>query len=297
MEKYLWPAKIAAKMALSRLPVSNDIWRKLGLFRLGKMDTAQHAHKIFTIHRECALEGGKVLQPGFVVMELGPGDSIASAILASGVGAEKVYLSDVGSFANKDAVLYKNMSRIWREQRIEVPNLDSAQKFEDILKVCRAQYLSNGLDGLKSIPSRSVDFIWSHSVIEHIRLRDFQETLNQLARIIKLDGIMSHSIDLKDHLSQSLNNLRFSQSIWEKEFFARSGFYTNRLRASQIVAAMETAGFESVSVRAGRWPSLPLSRRALAPEFRNLSEDDLFIRTLHLIMKPVYSPPRISSAF
>lgn len=286
MEKYLWPAKIAAKMALSRLPVSHDAWRKIGLFRLGKMDTTQHAYRIFNIHRECAREAGKTLAPGFVAMELGPGDSVASAMLAAGAGASKTYLADVGSFANRDVKLYKSMSRIWRTQGVDVPNLDRANSFEEILAMCHAMYVTNGLEGLRSIPSRSVDFLWSHSVVEHIRLKDFDETMKELARILKPDGVMSHSIDLKDHLAQSLNNLRFSEKTWESEFFARSGFYTNRLRASQIVAAMEKAGFESISVRSGRWPALPLKRRELAPEFRNLSEDDLYIRTLHVIMKP-----------
>jgi hypothetical protein len=38
-----WYAKIAAKILLSRLPISYDLWRRANLFRHGAMDVPQHA--------------------------------------------------------------------------------------------------------------------------------------------------------------------------------------------------------------------------------------------------------------
>jgi hypothetical protein len=34
-----------------------------------------------------------------------------------------------------------------------------------------------------------------------------------------------------------LNNLRFSERIWESEFMAKSGFYTNRIPLGQNASA------------------------------------------------------------
>ena len=50
---------------------------------------------------------------------------------------------------------------------------------------------------------------------EQAELDIFEETVYQLRRILKKDGLTSHEIDLKDHLSYSLNNLRFSKNLWE----------------------------------------------------------------------------------
>ena len=57
-------------------------------------------------------------------------------------------------------------------------NLISGTEFEgkpieEILKSTNAVYLTNGLSSLKLINSLSLDFVWSHSVLEHIRKSDF----------------------------------------------------------------------------------------------------------------------------
>ena len=42
------------------------------------------------------------------------------------------------------------------------------------------------------------------------------------------DGICVHRVDLNDHLGGRLNNLRFTDAIWESVLFRESGFYANR---------------------------------------------------------------------
>lgn len=283
MEKYTWPLKIVAKIVLSRLPVPYDAWRKLGLFRLGRMDKAAHALKIFRLHVAESFPEG--LPPEFTALEMGPGDSIASALVAAAHGAKKIWLADVGPYAARDVGLYKSMAETLRAEGINAPDLTHIKTFEEILAACNAVYLTQGLRSLKTIPGSSVDLIWSHSVFEHIRYRDFNETMHELARILSPRGRMSHSIDLKDHLAQSLNNMRFPHKIWESNFLASSGFYTNRLRASEIMTALEKAGFSCTTFKPGRWPTLPVARTQMAPEFRNLSEDDLYIRTMHIVLE------------
>ncbi len=284
MERYIWPLKIAVKIVLARLPVPYGAWKKIGIFRHGRMDTSAYALKIFRLHAGSAWPEG--LPQHFTALELGPGDSIAAALIAAGYGAKKIYLADVGAFADRDVAGYKAMAESLRREGVPVPDIARAENLQDILTACRAEYLTGGLDSLRSIPAASVDTIWSHSVVEHIRKKDFAETFRELARVLKPSGRMSHNIDLKDHLAQSLNNLRFPDGLWESEFFARSGFYTNRLRSSDILGFTQDAGFEVTSLNQGRWPTLPLPRARMAEPFRSASEDDLYVRTMHVVLRP-----------
>lgn len=51
---------------------------------------------------------------------------------------------------------------------------------------------------------------------------------DELGRVLKPDGICVHRVDLNDHLGGCLNNLRFTDAIWESVLFRESGFYANR---------------------------------------------------------------------
>lgn len=89
----------------------------------------------------------------------------------------------------------------------------------------------------------SIDFIWSQAVLEHIRKSEFLDTMLELHRILRPNGVCSHVVDLKDHLGGALNNLRFSEKLWESNFMASSGFYTNRIRYSEMLDIFHQAGF------------------------------------------------------
>ncbi len=282
MNRFLWPLKIAAKIVLSRLPFGYALWQKLGLFRLGKMDTAHYAAKIFRLHAGHAFPQG--FPPGFTALELGPGDSIASALLAAGAGADKVYLIDVGAFAHRDPAAYKALARELREKGMNAPDIESARSFEDILRLCNAVYLTGGLASLRELPDNSVDFIWSHSVLEHVRVHEFAEEMRELRRLLKPAGRASHNINYKDHLAEALNNLRFSDALWESDFFVRSGFYTNRLRHHEIMDVFRREGYKVMFEETGVWPALPTPRTALAPRFQAMNDAQLLIRTAHAVL-------------
>jgi SAM-dependent methyltransferase len=130
---------------------------------------------------------------------------------------------------------------------------------------------------MRQLPSQSVDFAWSHAVLEHIRHRDFLDTVRELRRALVPDGCASHQVDLKDHLGGGLNNLRFSTRWWEAEWVARSGFYTNRMRFTEMMRAFAAEGFTVESVATSRFELLPLPRMSLADEFQNLSHEDLMV--------------------
>ena len=279
-----WRLKIAAKLVLSRIPGGGFLWRKLMIFRLGEMETTAYALKIFRLHeKECWREG---LPPDFTALELGCGDSVASALIAAGRGARKTWLVDTGPYASRDIALYKNMAQELKAEGVPAPDISQAGSLKDILTACRAEYVTRGLESLRAIPSESVDFVWSHSVLEHVRKRKCLDTMKELRRVLKKTGRASHNVNLQDHLGYALNNLRFSESLWESDFFAGAGFYTNRLRYRQMLDLMRQAGFSVLSEDSGRWDKIPTPRERMAAPFRNLPEDELLIRTCHIVLTP-----------
>ena len=58
----------------------------------------------------------------------------------------------------------------------------------------------------KRLEERSVDFVWSHAVLEHVSASaEFLEIhAEKTRRVISDDGVCSHTVDLKDHLDQLL---------------------------------------------------------------------------------------------
>lgn len=278
-----WAFKIAAKLLLARLPVPYTFWKSLGVFRHGRMDSAEYPMKIFMLHVGRAYPRG--LPPQSVILELGPGDSIASAIIGCAYGVKRAYLVDVGNFASKDVSFYRSLADDMRERGVNAPDLSCAASFEDILRICSAKYLTNGIVDLRQIPSGSIDFIWSHSVLEHVRKHELEAMLLELKRILKPGALSSHNIDFQDHLDGALNNLRFSENIWESSFFAESGFYTNRIPAVRMHDMFRMAGFQVMEEAFGQWPAFPTPRRAIHADFQQYSDGELINRTSHVLLR------------
>lgn len=279
-----WRLKIAAKVALSRLGLPYDRWRGLGLFRLGRMDRPDYALKIFDLHIRRAFPDGRL--DGKTVLEIGPGDSLASAVAARAHGAAQTLLVDAGAFASRDVDLYRAMADALAARDLAAPDLTDAQTLEDVLTRCSARYLTTGVEAFADLADGSVDLIWSHSVLEHIPLKQLPRLMAEMRRVLKPDGRMSHNIDFQDHLSHGLNSLRFSEAVWESPTMRNAGFYTNRVRARTMHDLIRQAGFDLIVEDFGRWPEPPLARRDLDPAFRDLTDDELSIRTSHLLARP-----------
>jgi hypothetical protein len=285
VEMLPWWSKILLKLVFSRLPFNYAFWQKLGLFRHGKMDHAEYVqnnfHQYFSI---CGIDLGDV--KGKTVLELGPGDTIATALIASSYGLKTILL-DVGSFAVKDVAVYKALAKELVAKGYAVPSLDEAESLDDILRICEARYLTNGLEDLFSVEDNSVHLIVSQAVLEHIRKAEFVHMMEECRRVTTNHGFCVHVVDLKDHLSKSLNNLRFREQIWESDFFSSSGFYTNRIQCAAMLSIFEASKFHSTVIRTEIWDSLPISRKSLAPPFNSLSNEELNVSEFVVLLRPV----------
>lgn len=284
-DKIPWWAKIAAKLVLSRIPMEYGFWRRVSLFKHGAMHEPDYAYKVFKTH---FCRGGFAQRDrSFVTLELGPGDSLFSAMNARAFGASASYLVDAGPFAVDDLKPYRAMSNFLLRKGLPVPDMAGISSLEELFAACAAQYETRGLASLRSIPTKSVDLIWSQAVLEHIKRAEFVDILQELRRIIRDDGVCSHDIDLRDHLGDALNNLRFSESLWESDFMASSGFYTNRIRYSEMLKLFRQSGWDVEIIRVNRWPRLPTPRAKLSESFQHLPDDELRVSTFDVILRPV----------
>jgi hypothetical protein len=175
-----WWVRIAAKIVLSRLPVGYSFWKRLGLFEHGDMNQPDRALETFVTHAKTAGFLPVASQVDFSVLELGPGDSIFTALIARAHGASRVWLVDSGPFATTDPQAYTNMAVYLLDQDIALPFVSTFSDFQGVLAACNGVYLTNGVAALSNIPSQSVDFCFSNAVLEHIPQQDFSRLASAL---------------------------------------------------------------------------------------------------------------------
>lgn len=279
-----WWLLIGAKVVLARLPVNYALWKRLGLFVHGDMNQPARAMETFSVHANTAGVLPLAENRDFAVLELGPGDSVFTALIARALGASRSWLVDAGHFATQDSQAYAAMASYLQAKGFVLPKLDVGN-FNALLSACRAIYLTNGIDSLARIPDHSIDYCFSNAVLEHIPHADFPRLAAELCRVMKSDSVCVHRVDLKDHLGGGLNNLRISADTWESALFRSSGFYTNRIRFGEMLSIFARAGFVCEVPRKVMWDSPPLDRRKLAEEFQKLPDSELCVSGFDVVLR------------
>jgi SAM-dependent methyltransferase len=264
------------------MPISYRAFAAAGIFRHGHMRNPDYAIDVFLRHFERS--GISATGQPFVGLELGVGDSVASAIVARAHGASTCYLIDSGRFAAEDRDTYGSTVKALHKRGIQIDDLENATTLDEILAKYGGVYATEGLRSLQTIPSSSIDFAWSQAVLEHIRVHEFDLTMKELHRISRPGGVLSHRVDLKDHLGGALNNMRLPGRLWEAEWMAQSGFYTNRIKFKDMIHRFEQAGFEVNVIHIDRWEVLPTPRRKMAAEFATIPEDDLLVSGFDVLL-------------
>jgi len=296
LKRYIpWWAKIPAKIVLSRIPVGYAVWQKLNIFKHGQMEAPTYALDVFERHFVRSRLANGV--GGFVALEVGPGDTLFSAVIAKVFGASKIYLVDIGQFARADIAPYQRLVHELAKRHGEcaVDGIAECKSLDALLVVCNAEYLTAGVASFQQIPDHSVDFIFSQATLEHIRRREFNRLITEMRRVLKPDGVCSHEVDLKDHLGGKLDNLRFSERMWESNFMAHSGFYTNRIRFREMLGRFSAGGFRYEVVRTGTFPRIPTPRSRMARQFRNLTDRDLCVSDFDIVLS-IATPIKVTAS-
>lgn len=272
-----WYIRFYLKIILSHIPSIYLLLAKFKLGRHGKMDTAEYSKRVFEDHfvKFRTFRKGEDTFSGIV--ELGCGDSVASGFYAKAKGFQKIYLIDSGAFENAELSFYLSLCQ---EELGSSPVVSSK---DELLRSLGISYLTNGLKSLQSIPSNSVDLIFSQAVLEHIPKEQFEDFALESFRVLKTGGVISHTIDLKDHMESSLNSLRFSKFFWESWLVRKTLAYTNRLRHGEIIHVFKKAGFSITLEEVDEWPKLPLDKSKLHREFLKFSDEELKICDMRIV--------------
>jgi SAM-dependent methyltransferase len=128
-------------------------------------------------------------------------------------------------------------------------------KIEELLELCRIEYIAPADAANTGLPDQSVDFHVSHFAFEHIPPEILTAILLEGGRIIKPGGLFINTVDYQDHFAvytktiNRLNFLRYSDEEWRK-YNNNKYTYVNRLRHDDFKRLFAELGHDIVYMEA-----------------------------------------------
>jgi SAM-dependent methyltransferase len=306
-----WILKASVQRAVAALPAASywnellqqHIARSLNLTDVkfySRLDVCRAHLKHFKSHAE-------PIRDGFHVVELGTGWFATVPIALWLCGAERVRTYDIAQHLTSGrltATLQKFVEADHDRTLMDrLPGADAgrvarlANLVDDARRVAPAELLQQiGIEYViqdfvrNDIPTGSVDLIISHAVFEYPPPDLILDILKEFRRILRLGGVMSHWIDLRDEYAYfdkkitPYNFLRFSP--WGWRLINNPLIPLNRLRISDFRRAIGQTGFRIVEENIARGEEADLARVPLAKEFRAYATDDLLALDAWLVCSP-----------
>ncbi len=231
------------------------------------------------------------------VLEIGPGNALGTGMAALLSGVQRYIAYDATPLLKPsfDEQLWQDLIALFRQQkafaetdRIVPSTLFPSELFpsEQLAHALSDEYLARirrsveqhndlirYLNDFNSLPAASVDYVFSHSVLEHVA--QLQPMYQAMWRALRPGGVMTHSIDFSAHGTSHEWNGHWTipEVVW-KLMQGRRSYFLNREPASTHRALLEQLGFEITGFHLTPLAS-SLKRKDLAPRFRQLSESDL----------------------
>ncbi len=179
-----------------------------------------------------------------IILELGPGNSFIIAYNFLMHGAKKVILVDkfprIFNTKKQKEYFYKELEFIKTKYNSDLFFIKG-----DSLK---SEYLEYVPKTLKEADFKNIDFIYSNSVLEHIK--NVENDIVFMSEILNKEGYMYHNIDLRDHYN--FNNpflfYKYENSIWNKYLSKEGVSYTNRLRYDDFMHIFKKYKFETIDL-------------------------------------------------
>ena len=231
---------------------------------------------------------GEKLFDGKRVLELGPGDTRAVALLARLAGAASWDGFDAFDIQSRDRRYVEDIYARILSRRGE------RRTSREILDGCK---MHTSLEALAS-GGRRFDVVVSRAVLEHVR--DLDALFATVARVAKDDAVLIHKVDLRGHGIEhrhELDFLRFSERAWRA--MSSHVDLPNRVRAPAYLELAESVGLRTVwaktthVIERARAEAI---RPELAPPFRAMDAGDLMVLGLWLVQvgpkHPLASRPR-----
>lgn len=215
---------------------------------------------------------------GKTILEIGPGNSYMIAYNFLMHGAKKVILVD-----KFQRIIKTKRQKEYFEKEIEYISKKYGQK---------PFFVTNGdIDGeyiefinkdLTETNIKNVGLIFTNSVLEHIK--NVEENIAVMSKILNLGGYMYHNIDLRDHYNFNKPFLfyKYEDSTWNKYLTKEGISYTNRLRYDDFVRLFKDRSLKIIYERTER---CKLNQDKMSSRFKNKSKKDLEITNLSILLR------------
>jgi hypothetical protein len=238
-----WPIKFGAKLLLGAARLDYRVLKRTHIVEHGKMEDAEFSARVFNRHVVAPLLARGLVAEGALV-ELGPGDSVASGLLGRAFGFSRVALVDTSAYADlRPCVVNRLNIELNTALPMVVPDASTSEVLE-YLSDLGIEYLTGGLRALRELAPGSVRHAFSNSVLQHVYLGELTETIRALGEVHAVDSLCSHLIKFTDHFSGGFLNHRFPEWFMESGWVKRAHLYTNRVSATEFLELFESAGFE-----------------------------------------------------
>jgi hypothetical protein len=274
--------------------------------KTGGNNSAKYCYSVWLRHYSKIFQTMKRDLPCSHVAELGPGDSLGAGIAALFSGCESYTAIDAVQHFNTEtnlAVLHDIYELFQLKHPIPGPDefplvkpLITTYAFPSFhisnSKHISVEYKKKIIKTLKNfnqssspisfLPAHSIeshnnaskfDLIFSQAVLEHVD--DLPRTYAMCNNLIKLGGLMSHTIDFKCHgVSSEWNgHWTYSPFLW-RVLLGRRAYFINRKPLSYHLKQLDAHGFDIILLEIFHQHSI-VTRNDLAKEFRSLTEEDL----------------------
>ena len=137
---------------------------------------------------------------------------------------------------------------------------------------------------------QSVDFVFSHKVLQHLSREDLRSVLIEFRRLLKEEAVMCHHIGFRDQFASfdssitPFNFLKYTKRQWK--LIDNSIIPQNRLRIPDYRELLEQTNFCVTREDNLSGAQEDLRSVKLAQEFTNYSFDDLLVLTSWIVATP-----------
>jgi len=312
--------RVLAKNAegiLSYIPFLYSYLKESELFGVaGSTSSASYCYNVFWRHIQKADEMGvDLLVPRGNVVELGPGGSLGTGLCAILAGYERYVGVDVVPFAKnrqRNLMVFEELrglfemeaslvqdNAIWpivgdlnypakRIRAIKAGNALSPARLQAIRQAIQCgsagsislSYCHPDEIGRVFKPD-TVDWVFSQAVLEHVE--DIGAVHSTMARVLRLGGWASHTIDFKAHGCSVYYNghYRYSEAMW-RFMVGRRVLLSNRKPPSAHIAAVEAQKMKVIGNYMRRGED-PLPKSKFHQDFRQMTDDDAYASSAFLL--------------
>lgn len=307
-----WRTKAIIQRVLEHVPSGEELhfWLQRsfgGLRRFGRELTAKvDDWHIMTGH----LRNAGIAIPGARMMEIGTGWYPTLPLCLYLGGAARVVTIDLNRH------MRPSLARQCAERLVEhaaliaeacgVPESDVRLRHRDLVARLRGcdvetatggvvEYHAPGDASQTRLADRSIDVVFSNSVLEHVPPPVVDALFVEARRILADRGVMFHSVNCGDHYAyvdrtiSQLNYLRFSDEDWAK--WNNRFLYQNRMRAYEFIDRAQAAGFvvelNTAATKTHERRLRELQQIQVHPQFAGIPPEQLCITSIDFIARQV----------